>query len=188
MFAIITNDLQHAAAYKSNERTASYKKIEKNLVELFSFARGKHIPVIHLLLTLPEDDAKSQGKPSHLSFIDGTSGHAILPEVYDPGDIIVHKPKDSGFYNTGLDEILKGINVDTVIVVGMQTQICIQTTSADAYFRGYKVIVPRDCVCSTRAEDTERSLKWLEDYCASVVSFDVLKENLESIDVEPIYP
>lgn len=186
MFAIITNDLQHAAAYKSHERTASYKKIENNLIDLFYHARINHIPVIHLLLTLPDDDAKSQGKAPHLSFIKDTAGHAILPEIYDPVDIIIHKPKDSGFYDTQLDELLKRLNVDTVIVVGMQTQICIQTTSADAYFRGYKVIVPRDCVCSTRAEDTERSLKWLEDYCASVVSFDELKVNLENTDVESI--
>lgn len=181
MFAIITNDLQHAAAYKSQERTTSYKKIERNLIELFSLAREKNIPVIHLLLTVPEDDAKSQGKPQHLLFISGTTGHAILPEVHDEIDIIVNKPKDSGFYNTNLHEKLIELNVDTVIVVGMQTQICIQTTSADAYFRGYKVIVPRDCVCSTRAEDTERSLKWLEDYCASVVLFDELKASLEHV-------
>lgn len=186
MFAIITNDLQHAAAYKSPERTASYKKIESNLIGLFSYARVNRIPVIHLLLTLPEDDAKSQGKPPHLSFIKDTPGHAILPEVFAPVDIIIHKPKDSGFYDTQLDGLLKRLNIDTVIIVGMQTQICIQTTSADAYFRGYKVIVPRDCVCSTRAEDTERSLKWLENYCASVVSFDELKESLENSDVETI--
>ncbi|CAI0878592.1 cysteine hydrolase family protein [Serratia fonticola] len=183
MFAIITNDLQYAAAYKSDERTSSYKKIEKNLINLFSLAREKNIPVIHLLLTLPDDDEKSQGKPPHVSFIANTTGHAILPEIHDQTDIIINKPKDSGFYNTTLDEKLKELNVDTVIVVGMQTQICIQTTSADAYFRGYKVIVPRDCVCSTRAEDTERSLKWLEDYCASVVLFDDLKVSLESINV-----
>lgn len=187
MFAIITNDLQHAAAYKSQERTASYKKIEANLINLFSLAREKHIPIIHLLLTLPEDDAKSQGKPPHLSFIANTTGHAILPEMHDPSDLVIYKPKDSGFYNTNLDEKLKELNVDTVIVVGMQTQICIQTTSADAYFRGYKVIVPKDCVCSTRAEDTERSLRWLEDYCASVVTFDRLKKSLENFDVESIH-
>lgn len=183
MYAIITNDLQHAAAFKSEERTTSYKRIEKNLVNLFSFARENSIPIIHLLLTLPDDDIRSQGKPSNLSFISGSIGHSILPNVYNEKDIIVNKPKDSGFYNTDLDEKLRDLNVEVVIVVGMQTQICIQTTSADAYFRGYKVIVPKDCVCSTRMEDTERSLKWLEDYCASVDSMENIIQHLEGKNV-----
>lgn len=43
----------------------------------------------------------------------------------------------------------------------MQTQICVQTTAADAFFRGYNIWVPADCVVSARAEDKNRALEWL---------------------------
>jgi nicotinamidase-related amidase len=80
----------------------------------------------------------------------------------------MEKSKDSGFYETDLHERLQDLGVDTVLVTGMQTQICVQTTAADAFFRGYNIWVPADCVVSAREEDKDRALQWLDGYCATV--------------------
>ena len=80
------------------------------------------------------------------------------------------KRKDSGFYETALDEILRGLGCDTILLGGMQAQICIQTTAADGYFRGYNVVAVDDCITSTREEDKQRALEWISSYCGKVMS------------------
>lgn len=61
----------------------------------------------------------------------------------------------------------------------MQTQICVQTTGADAYFRGYKVLVPSDGVVSTRPEDTKRALEWMAGYYATVMTLDEIYQHVK---------
>jgi len=63
---------------------------------------------------------------------------------------------------------LQKLGIDTVVITGMQTQICVQTTAADAFFRGYNVWVPSDCVVSAEEKDKTRALEWLDGYCATV--------------------
>jgi nicotinamidase-related amidase len=69
-----------------------------------------------------------------------------------PEDYFVLKPKHSGFYSTTLDLLLRTLGAETVILAGVATDICILFTANDAYMRGYRVVVPRDCVAAnTRA-------------------------------------
>jgi len=51
--------------------------------------------------------------------------------------------------------------VDTVVLTGVLTNICIQHTAADAYFRGYRVVVPTDCVNALTPEEQETSLAFM---------------------------
>lgn len=164
MIAIVTNDLQYAAANKHKERKSSYEKVSENIENLLKSGRKLNTPIIHLLLTVEDGDKRSVGKEPEKTFIRGSTGHKVLESVYEKTDLLIEKPKDSGFFETSLDETLKKLGVESIVLVGMQTQICIQTTAADAHFRGYDVYVPRDCVCSTREEDTQAALVWLEKY------------------------
>jgi isochorismate hydrolase len=68
---------------------------------------------------------------------------------------------------------------------GMQAQICIQTTAADGYFRGYNVIAVEDCITSTLEEDKQRALEWLKGYCGRVLTSDeIIKSVDKSIPIE----
>src|SRR5262249_25955439 len=101
-------------------------------------------------------------------------------------DHIIEKNKDSGFYETDLDQKLKELDVETVIITGMQTQICVQTTAADAFFRGYQVIVPPDGVVSAQDEDKTRALDWLGSYCATIMDVaDLTKATADDTLPEP---
>ena len=64
----------------------------------------------------------------------------------DENDYFVLKPKHSGFYNTTLDLLLEYLRVETLILAGMATDVCVLFTAADAYMRDLRVIVARDCV------------------------------------------
>src|SRR4029077_17352940 len=59
---------------------------------------------------------------------------ALKPE---PGDIALHKTRFSGFYQTDLDSILKGLGARSLIVTGCTTSICVESTIRDAMFRDY---------------------------------------------------
>ena len=63
-------------------------------------------------------------------------------------DYILDKTRYSSFYNTNLEVILRGLAVDTLIICGVTTEICVESTIRDAYFRDYKILVPEDAVAA----------------------------------------
>jgi nicotinate phosphoribosyltransferase len=80
--------------------------------------------------------------------IEGTVETEVIPELSQyPGEIIPKRTYGS-FYKTSLDEKLKAIKADTLVVCGVTTDICILHTVIDARDRGYEVEVPVDCVAS----------------------------------------
>ncbi len=93
----------------------------------------------------------------------GTDGAAIIPELpIEPTDFVLPKRTYSAFYETGLDPLLRQFGVDTLVLTGQHTNMCVRHTTADAFFRGYDVIVPHDAVESLTAEDHEAGLRYLE--------------------------
>ena len=65
-----------------------------------------------------------------------------------PEDYILDKTRFSAFYNTNLEVILRGLAVDRLIICGVTTDICVESTVRDAYFRDFKILVPEDAVAS----------------------------------------
>lgn len=70
---------------------------------------------------------------------------AIIDELkpIDP-DWILDKTRYSAFYNTNLDDILRSLRTKTVIMTGVTTNICVESTLRDAFFRDYFVVLPVD--------------------------------------------
>lgn len=174
--AVLTNDLQGDLVNKNAERRSAVAKAAPAYAEFLSAMRARSHHVVHLQLINLPDDPIAERYEGFLPVQKGTEGAAVLPQFLGPRDILVEKHKDSGFYETDLHEQLQELGVDTVIVTGMQTQICVQTTAADAFFREYNVWVPSDCVISAQPQDTARALEWLAGYCAIVApSGEILK-------------
>jgi ureidoacrylate peracid hydrolase len=91
--------------------------------------------------------------------LEGTWGMQVIDELERrPQDILVTKRRYSAFFNTDLDVTLKDLDVDTVIVMGVVTNICVRATVHDAFFNGYQVVVPNDCVAATGPREQESSL------------------------------
>ncbi len=65
-------------------------------------------------------------------------------------DIIIDKSKPSAFFNTTLDNDLRFMNVDTLVIAGTSTSGCIRATTMDAFYRDYHVIIPKEC-CGDRS-------------------------------------
>jgi nicotinamidase-related amidase len=168
--AVLTNDLQHDLVEKNLERIKAVEVATPGFAAFLQAIRERGQHVVHLQLINLPDDPNAERYDGFLPVQKGTRGAEILPAFLDRADLIVEKNKDSGFYETDLHQRLQELGVSTVVVTGMQTQICVQTTAADAFFRGYNVWVPADCVVSAREEDRVRALDWLGGYCATVSS------------------
>jgi len=76
----------------------------------------------------------------------------------DKDNYFVFKPKHSGFYSSALDILLRYLEVHTVILTGVATNICVLFTANDAYMRDFHLIVPEDCVAANDAELTRHAL------------------------------
>lgn len=71
-------------------------------------------------------------------------------------DLVITKHRFNAFFNTDLDLVLKNKGIRTVIVCGVLTNVCVESTVRDAFFRDYYIIVPSDCV-GTRDEELHRA-------------------------------
>jgi len=148
-----------------------------NLKKLVVAARKHKVPVIYsndAHLPVDEEVVERWGKHA----IKGTKGAEVIPELKpQKTDYTVEKRTYSGFHETGLDMLLRslynGQGVKTVILTGVHTHICVRHTAADAFFRGYKIIVAKDGVEAFTKEDHERGLEYLRNiYSAKILTVD----------------
>jgi nicotinamidase-related amidase len=172
--AVLTNDLQYDLVNKNEERRTAVEAFTPKMTSFLAEMRTLGVPVVHLQLINKEDDPRAERYDGWLPATKGSEGARIMQQFLAEKDVVIEKNKDSGFYETELDGQLKDLGVDTVVITGMQTQICVQTTAADGFFRGYNVIVPSDGVVSAKPEDQARALEWLSSYCATVITTDEL--------------
>ena len=92
--------------------------------------------------------------------VDGAWGHQVVDELAPgPEDIVVKKWRSSAFIGTNLDLVLRSNRIESVVVTGVVTQGCVESTARDAAFLDYYVVVLRDCVWSSKQELHEASLK-----------------------------
>ena len=141
------------------------------LKRLIDVAHKKGLPVFYLNQWLREDDSLFHKRVPHC--IVGTWGAEIVDALpVQPADIVVHKRRYSGFFQTSLDLSLRERSIKNVIVVGVVTNICVRSTVNDAYFLGYKVLVPRDCVAATSSEHQETHLYDIDTHYGTVATLE----------------
>jgi nicotinamidase-related amidase len=95
--------------------------------------------------------------------IRGEAGHDIIPELYPvEGEIVIDKPGKGAFYATTLGADLKAREIDTLLVCGVTTEVCVNTTVREANDRGYRCIVIADGCASYFPEFHEMGLKMIK--------------------------
>lgn len=95
--------------------------------------------------------------------IRGEEGHDIIPELYPkPGEPIIDKPGKGAFFATDLQAILAHAGIQQLVVTGVTTEVCVNTTVREANDRGFDCLVPEDCVGSYFPEFQEAGLKMIK--------------------------
>jgi nicotinamidase-related amidase len=94
--------------------------------------------------------------------IQGEPGHALIPELAAlPGETVIDKPGKGAFHATGLQARLEQLGVRQLVVTGVTTEICVQSTVREANDRGYDCLVPSDCTASYFPEFHAAALKMI---------------------------
>lgn len=155
------------------------EKIVPVIKTIIDKARQKRIPIIYV--------ADHHFPTDHELHIWGEhaltgSSEAVIVEELKPtsNDYVLYKRSYSGFRDTGLDMLLRDLNIDTVILTGIHTHICVLHTAWDAFYYGYNIYVVKDAVAAFSREDHEYALKYMEKvYGAKIISSNELIKFLE---------
>jgi nicotinamidase-related amidase len=93
----------------------------------------------------------------------GEPGHDIIPELYPAaGEPVIDKPGKGAFYQTDLELMLKNRGIETLLVCGVTTEVCVNTTVREANDRGFRCIVLADCCASYFPEFHDMGLKMIK--------------------------
>lgn len=130
-------------------------------------ARNREAPVLWVCDEHPPNDKEFEKRTEHC--LKGSWGAQIVEEL-DPSDDEYRVPKRrySGFFETDLDLRLRELGMKHLVLMGVVTNICVRSTAHDAFFRGYDVIIPEDCVAATSRREQESSLYDLDTHYATV--------------------
>src|SRR5208283_3864885 len=160
-----------------NDVSQLRRTIEPNR-RLLKAWRAAGLPVLHTreghrpdLFDLPPAK-KARGRsatcigdpgPMGRILVRGEPGHDIIAELYPlAGEPIVDKPGKGAFHATDLDAMLKNRGITQLIVCGVTTEVCVNTTVREANDRGYECIVVADCVGSYFPEFQEMGLRMIK--------------------------
>ncbi len=93
----------------------------------------------------------------------GEPGHEIVPSLAPlPGELVIDKPGKGAFYATDLQARLHQRGIESLVVCGVTTEVCVHTTVREANDRGYRCIVPGDCCASYFPEFHAAGLRMIE--------------------------
>ena len=95
--------------------------------------------------------------------IRGEAGHDIIPALYPlDSEVVIDKPGKGAFYATELDDVLRKYGIENLLVCGVTTEVCVNTTVREANDRGYECVVVEDCVGSYFPEFQEFGLRMIK--------------------------
>lgn len=130
--ALLVVDVQNALI---NEQPYNEQRVMENIKKLISTARNNNKEVVYVR----HDGGKGT------EFEKDTYGWQIYNEISpNSNEVIFEKQYNSAFHKTNLKEYLDSKNIDTIILVGLQTEYCIDATCKSAFDNGYKVIMPKE--------------------------------------------
>jgi nicotinamidase-related amidase len=118
----------------------------------------------------PEDLLKTEHA------IEGTWGHQIVEHLAPrPNDLVIRKHRSSAFIDTRLDLILRSNNIQTVLITGVVTEGCVESTARDASFKDYIVVLVENCIGSGNHHLHEASMAVMRNRFDVTTSDEIIK-------------
>jgi len=95
--------------------------------------------------------------------VDGEPGNEIVPALAPAsGEPVIVKPGKGAFYATGLDELLRAQRITHLLLAGVTTEVCVQTTMREANDRGYDCLLVEDATESYFPEFKQATLAMIQ--------------------------
>ncbi len=157
---------------------APVQALAPRLAEFVDRARYAHVPIIHLkMATLPELRSPALAEHYRRAGLErplDPSLSEFFGVIPHPGDIVIQKYRYSGFVSTYLERYLRANSVQTLVITGVATNVCVESTARDGFMRDYSIVIPREMTEGTTPEAKRLSLETLEHFFAEVIYSDDL--------------
>lgn len=189
--ALINVDMQNCFVQDSPIAAPDGLDLLARINQLAAVCRAAGIPVIHTSHVLRPDGSNmgllAEIAPVKAGIINRGAPSAALHKdlVVDPCDILLEKPRFGAFYGTDLDMILRTRGIDTVIIAGIATNVCCETTAREAMVRDFRVFFLSDGTTTfgmgdvTGAELQKATLATLGLVFAHIITLDELVEQIQ---------
>ncbi len=144
--------------------TQEARAILPQLQRLLKVSRKKRIPIIFACDSFMEGDFIFKGK-MNVHSLRGTKGSEVADELKpEPTDIVLPKRRFSAFFKTDLDQTLRTLGVDTIVVTGITTEVCVLMTAMDGLCNDFSAILLEDCCASRNRETHQGCLNLYRDF------------------------
>ncbi|MCK5131388.1 MAG: isochorismatase family protein [Candidatus Sabulitectum sp.] len=122
------------------------------IIELAEEFEMHDLPVVYTRHLNTEENSRMMGR----WWRDTIVGENPLSKIHSMFDTswagVIEKSQYDAFYNTSLDELLHQLGVKTVVITGVLTNLCCETTARSAFVRGYRVLMPVDGTATMNME------------------------------------
>ena len=193
--AVLVVDMQNAFAAKGGYLDlfgvdiSGAATVIRNTQRVLTASRGAGMPIVFLQMGWHPDlrDAGGPGSPNYHKanalrlmrkrpdldgtlMIQGTWDYALVDDLKpDPTDLVVHKPRYSGFFGTNLDMLLRERGIRFLVFTGVASNVCVESTLRDAFFLEYFALWISDCSLASgpaalhdaTVENVERFFGWV---------------------------
>jgi nicotinamidase-related amidase len=158
---VVIDMLNDFIGEKATLRCENGEKIVPEIRRLVDFAHENDIQVIHVQEAHRQNDRDFRVRPVHA--IKGTWGSQFIPELQpeeDKGDYVVQKRRHSAFSYTDFDLFCREEEIDTLVLTGVWTNVCVRSTASDGLYHGYNIICISD---ATASKDDDMHVSGLRD-------------------------
>lgn len=179
------NDFCHSegAMAKRGRDVSHSQNVVPNLINLLTQARRLNLPVIFVRTVIndwSDSEVALERRRSRMAsekyivppVVEGTWGAEFYQIFPQPNDCIVTKHRFSAFVNTDLDLILRSKGIESLIMTGVVTNVCVESTARDGFMRDYYIVFLKDCTGAWNLQDHEATLRNIDSYFGVVTTSD----------------
>jgi nicotinamidase-related amidase len=203
--ALVIIDMQYLDAHRDGEfgRRARRQGIEERtewyfsrveqlvvptIAKLLEAARGLRLDVVYTRIAALTSDGRDLGwRYRHWGMTAGVEekDSEILPEIAPAeGEIVINKTTTSAFMGSHIDRILRNLGAETLIVCGVITSGCVESTVRDAADAGYRVVLVEDACAALSEQSHRNAINAMHPIFATVTSSELLLEQLAGLSPE----
>jgi ureidoacrylate peracid hydrolase len=182
----VQNDFCHSDSplAKTGMDVSAAQEMVPRLLQLIDAARGAGATIVWVKM-VNNEQTMSAAMTEHrlrvrpntdLICVEGTWGTEFYRVEPEAGEPIVVKHRYSAFVDTDLQLILRSRGITSLILTGVATNVCVESTARDAYMRDYYVTFVEDCSAAYDQVKHDATLRNMADYFGVVVKADEVAE------------
>lgn len=181
--ALLVIDMQNefvsagGAWERTGEDISLPQKALSNIINLIARGREQRLPIVFIKSIYNTDDnrylsdvflqqMRRNAKGRYFEFpvcVPGSWGNDLAPGLeVRPEDTVVIKHRFNAFFNTDLELTLRSRGIRTLLITGVGTAVCVESTTRDAYFRDFYNVIVGDCCGAYSREVHEQALRRMD--------------------------